>query len=410
MRPLLRLIAVPLVLAALAGPAAAQTADDLFDAGSLRELRLVLHSSDWSALKATFQENTFYPADVTWSGTTLRNAAVRSRGLGSRSATKPGLLLRFDRYVRDGTFLGQTSLVLDNLTQDPSAMKEVLAMQLFRRMGLPAPREAFVRLYVNNAYLGLYAVVEDIAAPFLQRTLGESAGTLYEYDWTFDYTFDYRGSTLDNYVMFKPQTNTTQSTFDLYSPIESLVRVVNQATDEGFEAAVAPYLDLQAVARHLAVENFISDDDGWLGNWGMNNFYLYRRASGGRFQIIAWDKDYTFWRPDNDIFLRVDANVLARRALALPPVWQAYVDALGEAADSASEGQEGGDRSTGWLAREIERLYGLVRDAVVDDPVKPYSIDEFDQAVAGLRTFAAGRGPFVRCAVANLSRDPQPCR
>lgn len=410
MRVLLRLTAVPLLLAALAAPAGAQTADDLFDAGTLRELRLMLHSSDWAALQANFLENTFYPADVTWSGTTVRNAAVRSRGLGSRSATKPGLLLRFDRYVTGGAFAGQTSLVLDNLTQDPSAMKEMLAMQLFRRLGQPAPREAFVRLYVNNAYLGLYAAVEDIAAPFLQRTLGESTGTLYEYDWTFEYRFDDRGTALENYAMFKPQTNTTQSTVDLYGPIASLVGAVNQSSDEGFESAVAPFLDLQAVARYVAIENFISDDDGWLGNWGMNNFFLYRRASGGRFQLIAWDKDFTFWRPDNDIFLRIDTNVLTRRAFALPPVWQAYLDTLVEAADSATEGQEGGDASTGWLAREIDRLYGLVREALAEDAVKPYSIDEFDTAVAGLRAFAAGRSRYVRCAVASLSRAPEPCR
>ena len=409
MRALLRLLAFTVAALAPVLPASAQTADDLFDASQLRDLRLVLHSSDWAELRATFQENTFYPADLSWSGSTLRNVAVRSRGLGSRSGSKPGLLVRFDRYVGGQTFLGQTSLVLDNLTQDASTMKEVLAMQLFRRLGLPAPREAFVRLYVNNAYLGLYAVVEDVAAPFLQRTLGESTGTLYEYDWTFEYTFDYRGAAPESYAMFKPQTNTARPAADLYGPIEAMVRAVNQSSDEDFEAAVAPYLDLQAVARHLAVENFISDDDGWLGNWGMNNFYLYQRASGSRFQVIAWDKDYTFWRPDNDILLRIDANVLARRAFALPPVRQAYLDALVEAADSASEGQDAGAASTGWLAREAERLYALVRDAVVNDPVKPYSTDEFDAAVAGLRDFAARRSAFVRCAVASLAQ-PGSCR
>jgi spore coat protein CotH len=410
MRAIVRVVLVTLAALAAAVPAVrAQSADDLFDSSTVRQMRLMVHSADWSELKATFRENTFYPADLTWNGTTVYNVGIRSRGLGSRSPVKPGLLLRFNRYASGQTFVGQTSLVLDNLTQDPSTMKEVLAMQLFRRVGLQAPREAFVRLYVNNAYLGLYAAVEDVAAPYLQRNLGESSGTLYEYDWTFTYNFDYLGSNLDNYRIFKAQTNTTRSTFDLYNPIEQMVRTANEAPDENFESAIAPYLDLQAFARHIAVENFISDDDGLLGFWGMNNFFLYKREGGSRFQLIPWDKDYTFWRANNDIFTRVENSVLARRALVLPDVRQAYLDTLVAAADSSNEGQDGGDLSSGWLAREVDRLYGLVQGAVNDDPNKPYTTAQFEAAVAGLRTFARARGPYVRCAVANLSRTPVAC-
>ena len=36
---------------------------------------------------ATYLENTYYPADVTWNGIRVRNAGVRSRGRGSRSGT-----------------------------------------------------------------------------------------------------------------------------------------------------------------------------------------------------------------------------------------------------------------------------------------------------------------------------------
>lgn len=409
MRVLVRLVLAVALAGSCTAPAAAQSADDLFDVGTLRELRLVLHSRDWAELKATYQANTFYPADLTWNGATVHNVGVRSRGTGSRSGEKPGLLIRVDRYATGQTFAGQSSLVLDNLLQDPSTMKEMLSMQLFRRVGLAAPREAFVRLFVNNAYMGLYAVVEDIAAPFLQRTFGESSGTLYEYDWTFEYHFEDRGTNLDAYKMFKPQSNTTQSTTDLYGPIAAMVQAANTAADDAFQSALSPYLDLQAVARHFAMENFLSDDDGWNGNWGMNNFYLYKRASSTRFQVIAWDKDYTFWRPDNDIFVRIDANVLASRAFTVPDVRQAYLDGLTEAAASAAEGEEGGDRSTGWLAREVDRLYALVQGAVVADTHKPYTVDEFEAAVNGLRGFARARSAFVRCAVANLSRTPIAC-
>ena len=79
-------LAVAMVVC-VAGGAAAQTSSDFFNPDALQRIELWLNSSDWSKLKAAFQENTYYPADVTWNGQTVRNVGIRSRGLGSRSGT-----------------------------------------------------------------------------------------------------------------------------------------------------------------------------------------------------------------------------------------------------------------------------------------------------------------------------------
>jgi spore coat protein CotH len=381
--------------------AAAQTVDELFDAGTLNDVRLMLHSSDWQKLKDNFQDNTYYPADLTWRGVTVRNVGIRSRGLGSRSPIKPGLRVDFDKYSSGQRFLDLKSLVLDNLTQDASMMKEVLSMQLFARLGLPAPREAFVRLFVNNTLVGLYAVVESIDKKFLQRVFGEDGGNLYEYDYTYDYNFEYLGSDLGRYQeLFDPKTNESSSPSDLFGPIEEMVRTANEASDAMFESAMAQHLDLGLFARHAAVENFLAENDGWLGYAGMNNFYLYRFKNRPQFQVITWDKDNTFLQPEFPIFERVERNVLMRRAMTLPAVKQAYLDALTAAADSALDGQQGDDASTGWLGRTIESLYALIAAASREDTNKPFSDAEVEAAVAGLRNFATTRAAFVRCAVA----------
>ena len=44
-------------------------------------------------------------------------------------------------------------------------------MALFARLGLPAPREAHTRLYVNGEYAGLYSIVEAVDKVFLDRAL-----------------------------------------------------------------------------------------------------------------------------------------------------------------------------------------------------------------------------------------------
>jgi spore coat protein CotH len=186
---------------------AGQTADDLFNPATLHRVDLLMHSQDWEKLKQNFQENTYYPADLLWSGQTVRNTGVRSRGLGSRSGTKPGLRVDFDRYASSQTFLGLKSLVLDNLTQDASGVKESVTMRLFARLGVPAPRESFARVYVNNELIGLYAIVEAIDKDLLARVYGtvdgnvQNDGYLFEYNFVLGapWRFEYLGSSLGPY-------------------------------------------------------------------------------------------------------------------------------------------------------------------------------------------------------------------
>ena len=117
----------------------AQTSSDLFNDAVVQRVDLNMHSADWEKLKQNFQSNEYYPADVVWNGITARNVGIRSRGNGSRSGTKPGLRVDFDRYSTDATFLGLKSFVLDNLVQDPSTVHETVAMKFFAKMNIPAP-------------------------------------------------------------------------------------------------------------------------------------------------------------------------------------------------------------------------------------------------------------------------------
>lgn len=157
-------------------------ADAFFDDGALQEIRLAINSRDWETLKSNYLDNTYYPTDFRWRDQVVRNVGIRSRGIGSRSGIKPGLRIDFDRYTSNEKFLGLKSFVLRNNTQDASNMHERISMLLFKRLNLPAPREAHTRLYVNDAYAGLFTIVESIDKSFLNRTFGEDTGYLYKYD------------------------------------------------------------------------------------------------------------------------------------------------------------------------------------------------------------------------------------
>ena len=140
------------------------------------------------------------PADFEWRGNRVRNVGVRVRGLASRSAVKPGLLIDFNRYIAEQAFLGMSALVLDNALRDASLVRERVSMAFIKRMGQPAPRESFARVYINGLYEGLYVLVEAVDSPFLAREVGDGFGYLFEHKFVGGFYGEFLG---DDYAPYK---------------------------------------------------------------------------------------------------------------------------------------------------------------------------------------------------------------
>jgi spore coat protein H len=311
---------------------------------------------------------------------------VRSRGLASRNAAKPALLIDFDRYIGGQTFLGLSELALDNLVTDPSALRETLAMSFFRRMGQPASREAFARLYINDAFQGVYGLVESVDRQFLARSGYDPDGYLFEKVYAGPFHGEDRGSIRVYAQLFEARTRQLESDSVLFGPIRELFEEVNEASGNAWRQSVARYLDLEQFVTYVAIETFLAEDDGVLGFAGMANFYLHRSGAGPH-RLIPWDKDSTFERADFPIFHRASENAVFKRAIVLDDLRTRYLDALDECARAAVEGR--------WLDAEISRLASLVSPAIRGDRAKPYSDEQHDAAVAYLVEFARQRPGFV---------------
>lgn len=376
-----------------------------FDDSVLHEIRFTINSKDWQTLKDNYLSNEYYPCDFEWKGIKVRNVGIRSRGTGSRSGVKPGLRIDFDRYTSGQKFLGLKSFVLRNNSQDNTNLHERLSMLLFRRMGEQAPRETHAKMYVNDQYVGLFTVVESIDKDFLKKNMGEDSGYLYKYDYPADgtpYYFEDRGADGAAYVPlpFKPETNETNPRPEF---IAQWVQAVNQSSSAAFQANVGEYIDFTKFLTHVAVEVFIGDYDGFIGNYGINNFYTYRFNNQKRFQLIPWDKSEAFKAgPESSIFHNLNdvpdaqRNRLVTKLLAYPEWYAKYLDILNAIAASAADGN--------WMEQEITREYNQIRDAARADTQKPFSNDEFEAAIQGLLGFARNRPTLVNQQVAAARR------
>ena len=394
------IVSIAIAAGALGGavPALAQSATDLFDVSVLQEIRLSVNTRDLAALRAHTELNTYYTADLTWRNIRVRNVGIRSRGQGSRNPIKPGFRVDVAHYTTGQTFLGLSTFILDNIWQDDSLIREKLAFEMFERLGQPAPRESFCRLFINNEYQGLYNITEEIDGNFAKRATGEADGTVFEYHWSAEGVW--RAEDLGSIAAYKPKLEPRTHVLDadavLYDPIVNLFHEVNAPDDAVWRSRVEQYIDLDQFMTHVAIEQFIAENDGILGYAGMNNFYLYRHQGTTKHRLFVWDKDNAFLFLDSPLPI-TDDNVLFRRAMAIPDLREAYFSTLERCAGVAA--------ADDFLLLEIDRLAGIIYDAARSDPKKQFGNEQWDAAVQFLRDFATRRPRQVLDDVARLRRE-----
>ena len=369
------------LLTGFATPGRAQI--DVFEQDGVRDVHLSINSRDLAQLRAAASENTYYPADFEYRGIKVRNVGIRSRGLGSRNSTKLGLRVDFNRYATDHRFEGHKALVLDNLWQDASLVREKIAMALYERLGVPVPREVFVRVFINGTYEGLYTITEELDSQFLTR-IGNDDGVLFEYKYVGEWHGEDLGTDSEVYVpLFEARTHEKQAQQTLYAPLRDLFTASSDASGGAWREKVEALVDLHQLLAYLAVETFTSDNDGLLGAWGMNNFYLHRGADGTQHHIVPWDKDQSFGDVEAGIFLRAEENVLIRQALSFPDLRAFYLDKLQQCAEIAA--------ADGWLAAQVDASAALVDAAAVQDVRKQFDESARAETLAALRAFAVDR-------------------
>lgn len=372
------------------------SAADLFNDAVMHDVRLLINSRDLQRLRERSGASFNVPADLLWRDLRVRNVGVRVRGLGSRNSVKPGLDLTFDRYTKGQTFLGLTNLVLDNLWQDPSLLRESLGMKVFRQLGHAAPRESFARLYINNELQGVYGLVEPIDARFTARAIGEASGRLFEFRYETPFYGEYLGADLTPYKqLFEPRPATVDTDAIVYGPIRDLFREANNFSDDTWRQRVDEMIDLPQLMSHIAIQGCLANNDGVMGYAGFNNFYLYRFAGSKRHRVFPWDEDFGFQAIDWSILRRGDQPVqFVDRAMAEPDLRALFLDT----AESCARLIEG----EGWLMSEIDRVMALVGPSILADTRKQFSNDAVLADVQFLRDFAAGRPALVLAEIASL--------
>jgi spore coat protein CotH len=213
-----------------------------------------------------------YSARIGWSGVNSTEVRVRARGRASASAVKPGLRVDFAFNGRKSPVTKVDGLVLLNLVQDPSYLRDWLAMQLFRKAGVPAPRRSYARVFVNSQYAGLYTIGEMVDQRFLKKHFREDGGHLYQ---------------LHEGAPAAADAKNHKKAKKLAQRQAAILTAVSTGAVEAVGGSKNAPVSLAHAAALAAVENFIADV-GFEGNY----YYSARRPAAA--YVIPWGKHTAF--------------------------------------------------------------------------------------------------------------------
>ncbi len=306
---------------------------------------------------------------------------VRYKGNSSywtaRDSLKRPFKLDFNRFVPKQKFFGLKKLNLNNNILDPSQVRQALAADIFRRAGIPAPRTAFIRLYLtvpgqfDRRYLGLYTAVEQVDDTFIRVWMGDPPGLLMKPEFTRG--LSYLGEQWPLYRdMFVPKS--TPSPEDAGRMID-LVRLLDLAPEQAFQREIDEFIEESSFLRFLATQSAIANLDSPLMQG--KNYFLYLHPRVGKLIFFPWDFDLSFGKYPTggnmvkqsqlDIFHPFEGNGnWLDRYLSIP----GKTALLRRQYEMLMEGPFSQDR----IISDMDAMWDLIHDAVADDPT--LSIDE----------------------------------
>ncbi len=340
--------------------------------GGLPHYRVTMLPEDLEALYGDPESGILYPAHVSCPyGESDCLIGFR----GTTALYLPKKSWRMD--LEDPGMAGGRRINLDAHYRDLTMMRNHLAMELVRRMGLPAPATRHVTLSINDEAMGVYLETERVDTDFLVRN-GLPDGSVFKARKDTARFVSYL-SGVDPALGFESRTDSEWQLPEL----GGLIGAVCLGED------LRGLFDVELLVGNMAANLAMMESDA-----PAKNYYLHL-GSDGVWRFFPWDHDASFgndWRgafhPDY-----VD-YVFAPHMQVFTP----FIVMMGD--DGLMESFRGRLlESAGIMALELVESLDSVRTAIRDDvymdPLRQGSPEDFEAACDSLRWFILRRADVV---------------
>ncbi len=285
----------------------AEASTAFFAADSVPNLKLELPPSEIESLKK--DARTYVKCKIVENGeTTFTDVAIKLKGAAGSFQEidqRPAFTINMDRFTEDQSFHGLDKFHLNNSVQDETYLHELLCSHLFNQAGIPAPRVAHARVWLNGKDLGLYVVKEGFDKNFLKQHFVNSKGNLYDGGFLNDVDGE-----LDRDEGKGPENRSDLAALAEACRVEQL--------DERWPRLEA-LLNVDAFITFMALEFMTGHWDGYCLN--QNNYRVYfDPGDNNRAHFLPHGMDQMFGDPGASILSAPKA--LVATAVMQNPAWR----------------------------------------------------------------------------------------
>ncbi len=372
----------------------AQTEGDVFfGATTVHTLKFTFPYSNFiDSLTWSYDNDTYIKGDVEIDGTTYIDCGVKWKGNSSYTApgNKKSFKIDLNEYVSGQDHDGLKKLNLNNAFKDPSFLREKLALDFYIEHGQPAPRCAYVEVYINGTLWGLYTGIEEIDNTFLERWFGEKKGNLFKGDPNGD--LKWLGSIHSAYyTKYELKTNETEND---WTDLVNFINVINNSPVGTYMTDMQTVFNADEYVYSWAMEILFANLDSYTGSG--HNYYIYHDSTTNKFRFIAWDVNEAFGEFNMGMTISQLENLavtyvpspatnrpLHQKMLAngyTQPLYDAVCDLINV------------DWSIWSMEAKIDSLANVIRPYVYADPNKFYTNANFETNIDSDLTIGGGPG------------------
>ena len=257
-------------------------------------LDIQVNKDDWQELLDNAKEKDWIPCDLIINGKRFSDVGIRTKGnstltqVSKSDDDRYSLQFEANHYVKGQTFYGLDTFCVNNLFDDVTYMKETLAYDMMKYIGVPSPLTNYASVTVNGEDYGFMLMLERYDKAFLDRIYNTSSGQLYnvkneknDQGGSLLYLGDKVGlySEIFDNAIFKDKSGKHEKR------IVKAIKNLNAGTN------LEEYFDVDEILRYFAAHTALVNTNSYITKQ-QQNYYIYER--GKLITILPWSYRLSF--------------------------------------------------------------------------------------------------------------------
>lgn len=277
-------------------------AQDPYDMYTVKEIRLTIEDDIWEKKLKAYKKQGVKKrilGSLKIDGVKYDSVGIRFKGNSSYASVnnsgskKLPFNIKVNWKKKKQNYKGIYTFKLSNVYRDPSFLREVMSYEVAGKY-MPAPKANFVKLYVNDEYLGFYNNTQSTDKHFLEKHFGDSDGTYLKCDpdWNAKQPADCKKGDKASLLHLGKDSTCYYGLYELksdegWADLIKLTDILNNKTEK-----IETVLNVDQILWMLAYNNVLVNLDSYNGRL-CHNYYLYK-DSLGVFNPIPWDMNLSF--------------------------------------------------------------------------------------------------------------------